>query len=134
MPKFWFAVIINQLSDDLSEGIVLTEGFEEDEEPGLDQLQFAILARAAAVTGEEAVRLIEKAVAKCDPSSTQLLADTPKTLVRAEREVARGLRDNDVSIKASFIGFRRDNAIARQAAISMIDLAIRKRWWWQFWT
>ena len=110
----------------------MSEGFGEQVPDDLSQCQYAILARAAAASKAEAERLVRAASRPYALSAVQLIADRPEHVIRAERRQMQKLSPGDVSLKNSFVGFKKDCPEARASAIGIIELAIRKSWW-QFW-
>lgn len=129
---FWLSVAVRKLPDEFVDGIVLAEGFEQENEPEAEQLSYVILARTLANTESEAKSLVDKAVEELHSFGSVLIAFDTKTVVRQERRAAASLKPNEVMLKASFVGFKADSEAAKAAAMEIVQEAIRKRWW-QFW-
>jgi hypothetical protein len=132
MPTFWIAAVVDRLPENFTDGIILAEGLDQDTEPDPSQLQFAILARVAASAEDEASQQIAQALSGWGLSHSTKLADEDSDIPRAERRIAAQLKSGDVSLRSSFVGFKRNNTGARKQAISVLGEAISKRWW-QFW-
>lgn len=132
MGTYWLAVVIDTLPDSFEDGVTVHEGFDEEVPDDLTKFQFAILARAAASSKVEAEQLVLAASRPYAPSVVKLIADRPEQVIRDERHQMQKLSLGDASLKNSFVGFKKDCAEAREAAIGIIELAIRKSWW-QFW-
>lgn len=132
MATFWFAVIVGRLPDEFVDGIVLEDGMDEEGDVSPETLKYAILARAKSSTHLEAQELIAEATKALQPGYFFLIADRADIVVRSERRVAESLNENDVSLKASFLGFSRESEVARTSAIEILEQAV-KRTWWQFW-
>src|SRR5687768_3145322 len=132
MTKYWLGIVIDTLPDSFEDGVALNEGFSDEVPEDTSEFQYAILARTVASSKGEAEQLVRDASRQYAPSHLRVIADQPQHVIRDERRVVATLSPGDVSLKNSFIGFKKDCSEAGESAFGIISLAIRKSWW-QFW-
>ncbi|MCP4444671.1 MAG: hypothetical protein GY811_04900 [Myxococcales bacterium] len=116
------------------EGLVLAEGFEQDEPPEATELDYMMLFRTVAVTESDACSNVREALSEMDAEPTMVEGLDPDGLAisRAERKATRKLQAGDVSAKALFVGFKKECADAQRAARSVIQESIIRPSW-KFW-
>jgi hypothetical protein len=76
--------------------------------------------------------LIAGTVKDLEPSIFSLIADRAEIVVRGERVVADSLKENDVSLKPSFLAFSRQSDAAKTSALQILEQAVKRKWW-QVW-
>jgi hypothetical protein len=134
MRVYWFSVVVDRLGDDFVEGMVVAEGFHPEDEGDIQpaDLQYVVLARARSASQSSAEQLIAEASEPFAPQAFRFITDRIEQVVRSERRAAGGLGEDDVLMKMSFLGFKRDCQEAQASAMRILELAILRQWW-QFW-
>ncbi len=116
------------------EGLVLMEGFEQDDQPEDADLDYMMLFRTVALSDADACSAVRDTLSENDaePTLVDTLAAEGESITRAERKVVKQLQPGDVSARASFVGFKHGHENARGLASAIITRSVTRPGW-KFW-
>ena len=134
---YWCVALTSELPGTFAEGLVLSGGFTVDapDEIPPDQITYAVLCRTVAPSEDEAHAAIKTSMQELSiPAPDHLVTvDTDSLIIhRREMRAVGNLAPGDTSIHASFIGFKRGNAEAKESALRIIRQSMSKKRW-EFW-
>lgn len=131
----WYVAVFEELpAIAQKEGLVVAEGFEQDEPPEASELDYMLLFRTAAASEADACVHVRSAMTDQEivPIRVERLNTKGLAIARAERKAIRQLLAGDVSANACFVGFKKGCANAQRTALSVIQQSI-VRPAWKFW-
>ena len=132
----WFLVIVEEISDEVSDsGICLAEGFDEEQGPDLEDVEYVLWWRACAESEEKAKSRVEDGLIEFGfgPAlQIESIQIDPKQMVRKERQLLETADELFMSFYSTWIAFKAGHESARQAAREVILNAMTRKSW-QFW-
>lgn len=133
---YWFLVIVNKVADEMSDaGVCLAEGFDEEQGPDMDDVEYCLWWRASSKSEEGARSRVNDALLKvgCGPAVLiESIKLDPKRMIRRERRLLKTADEALLSFRSSWIACKAGHEPARQMARDvMLDAMTRELW--QFW-